>query len=479
MESGIKRAQLRIGGMSCVACQNRIEKKLRGAAGVQSANVSYNTGVAEVAYDAAVISMQQITAIIEQLGYQILDGNGKTSTAGRTAAFLGVIAALFLILQHFGVLNLLAPGQLADSKMGYGMLFVIGLITSVHCIAMCGGINLSQSLPKKDSSAETQSRFAAFLPALLYNLGRVISYTAIGAVLGLVGWLAGGGGQNVGVPLLLQGILKLLAGVFMVIMGVNMLGIFPSLRKWQVKMPKVFTKKLNTSTSKSPLIVGLLNGLMPCGPLQSMQIVALASGNPLAGALAMFLFSLGTVPLMLGLGSLVAALGKKFAQRVMAVGAVLVVVLGLAMLTQGWRLTGFQLPHFTQQTASEPAAASVEIIDGTQIVRSELAPNRYPNITVQAGVPVKWIITAPQGSINGCNNRMLLSAYGVTHTFQPGENVIEFTPGAAGVTRYSCWMGMIQGTITVTTADGSVPATQAEGEGEGAEDYQPVGNCCG
>lgn len=66
-----------------------------------------------------------------------------------------------------------------------------------------------------------------------------------------------------------------------------------------------------------------------------MQIVALASGSPFAGALSMFLFSLGTVPLILGLGSLVAALGKKISKAVNHAGSILVAVLGLAMLSQG------------------------------------------------------------------------------------------------------------------------------------------------
>ena len=67
---------------------------------------------------------------------------------------LAVILFLYALLQHFGILNLLAPGQLADTKMGYGMLFVIGLITSVHCIAMCGGINLSQCIPQPSNASD-------------------------------------------------------------------------------------------------------------------------------------------------------------------------------------------------------------------------------------------------------------------------------------------------------------------------------------
>ena len=98
----------------------------------------------------------------------------------------------------------------------------------------------------------------------------------------------------------------------MVVMGVNMLGIFPGLRRLAVHIPN-FNKKTKQKSGRkprTPFFIGLCNGLMPCGPLQSMQVVALVSGNPLAGALSMLCFSLGTVPLMLGFGSAVSMLGK-------------------------------------------------------------------------------------------------------------------------------------------------------------------------
>ena len=87
--------------------------------------------------------------------------------------------------------------------------------------------------------------------------------------------------------------------------------------------------------------------------------------------------------------------------------------------------------------------------NGVQIVNSTLLRNRYPAITVQQGIPVRWIIDAPPGSINGCNNRMIIREYGVNHTFKQGDNVIEFTPQKTGKFNYSCWMGMIRSTITV------------------------------
>lgn len=521
--------QFRIGGMTCVNCQNKIEKKLRHTAGVKEVSVSYNTGIAKIIYDSDIISFKDIAVIVRMLDYKVLPlEHTEQPDITRMCSLLVIIIGLYILLQYSGILNRLVPSQLADSKMGYGMLFVIGLITSVHCIAMCGGINLSQCIPQTKTKADS-SRFAACFPALLYNAGRVISYTVIGFILGLVGMLIGAGSE-VGVSTLLQGILKLIAGIFMVIMGLNMLGIFPWLRKFSLRMPKFFAVKLGKkkAVSTMPLVVGLLNGLMPCGPLQSMQIVALAAANPFLGALSMFLFSLGTVPLMLGFGSLVSALGRRFAKSVMSVGAVLVVVLGLAMLSQGGSLSGLLSPdkllyvvivfsiigvvvsmpfssniyrvagaaavliavvgagagwaYCNADTSAESdtskGEADIQIIDGVQVVNSTLSAGKYPDITVQAGLPVKWVINAPQGSINGCNYKMVIQGYGIEYSFSEGENVIEFTPTAAGTVRYTCWMGMIRGNIIVvdgTDADMAGEASEQTGNNDIIEGYGDSG----
>ncbi|HWQ50170.1 MAG TPA: sulfite exporter TauE/SafE family protein [Terriglobales bacterium] len=498
----MKSRRLRIGGMTCVNCQNKIENKLRNTAGVKSATVSYSAGTADVAYDTDILTHSDISAVIEKLGYKVLPDERRSSPEfGRVVGTLSIIVSLYVLLEQFGVLNLLVPSRLADAGTGYGMLFVIGLLTSVHCVAMCGGINLSQCLPRQTGEADTDRRFV-FMPALLYNTGRVLSYTAVGFALGLAGFLFGGG-EGAGLSATVQGILKLAAGLFMVLMGLNMLGIFPGLRRFQPRMPRFLAEKAHSERAggKGPLYVGLLNGLMPCGPLQSMQIVALASGNPLTGAFSMLLFSLGTVPLMLGLGSFVSALGRKFADRVMGVGAVLVVVLGLAMLSQGGSLSGLATPELllkiivglsivgavfsfpykkpvfkTASTAAACVAAvaavalwntagalggdgsDVGVVNaaaGVQVVESQLASGSYPNITVQVGIPVKWVIEAPENSINGCNYKMNIAAYGIAgYEFVPGENTIEFTPNKTGTFSYSCWMGMIRGTITVTQGPG-------------------------
>ncbi len=453
MESGKKTSKLRIGGMTCVSCQNKIEKKLKNTVGIENAEVSYNDGTAVVTYDTGIITLKDIGAIISKLDYQVLTGKEQQESTGRIAGIVIIIVALYVILQQFGILQLFGSFQLAEAGMGYGMLFIIGLVTSVHCVAMCGGINLTQCIPQAEKT-DSNGRFASLRPSLLYNLGRVISYTAVGGIVGALGSVISFSDG-------MRGIVQVIAGIFMVIMGVNMLGIFPWLRKLNPRMPKFISRKvqIQKAGSNSPLYVGLLNGLMPCGPLQAMQIYALSTGSPFAGALSMLVFSLGTVPLMFALGALTSVLSKKFTKKVMTVGAVLVVVLGASMFSNGWSLSGFSLPSLKTSNAAAPqdGEVPVKVEDGVQIVNSTLSSGRYPAITVQAGTPVKWMIDAPQGSINGCNNRMLIQEYGIEYQFKTGENVIEFTPDKTGTFPYSCWMGMIRSSITVVEAGAEIP----------------------
>ena len=462
----MEQAKIYIKGMTCRNCETRIANMLKGCKGVAkvSINVSYERSMAEFSYNPKQITLDTIAKRIEDLGYEVHSAKQeRKKLIIQAIREVLIIAIAFILLQHFGVLNRLAPGSLAETGMGYGMLFVIGLITSVHCIAMCGGINLSQTLRQKE---EKHVGKAMFGNALMYNAGRVVSYTLIGGLLGAVGSLAGIG-DGLQTSASIQGIVKIAAGIIMVVLGINMLGLIPGLRRFGLHIPA--RRKHRASAKITPFVVGLCNGLMPCGPLQSMQIVALASGGFVSGAFSMFCFSMGTVPLMLGLGSAVSVLGQKFTRQVMRIGTMLVVVMGLAMISQGNALSGVgrQLAGTVSENETEEDTATQDVTmiqsekaattqaeatqeDGeVQYVTSTLEPGSYPDITVKAGIPVVWTIEAPTGTVNGCNYKMFLQDFGEEVTLDEGENVIEFTPTKAGTYSYYCWMGMIQGNISV------------------------------
>jgi sulfite exporter TauE/SafE/copper chaperone CopZ len=492
-EQGLQKRSFRIGGMFCIQCRNTIEKELKKTAGVRDAKVNYRTGAASVSYDGEAVGFDKISGVIESLGYRTLEERGKAGFQSRTipqiAGTLAVIFALFMLMRVFTTGKLAAAFPLAQEGMGYGMLLVIGLLTGVHCIAMCGGINLSQTLRGKYTG-----KYSLLLPSILYNGGRLVSYTAVGVIVGSLGSVITLSGH-------FKGMMQLIAGIFMVIMGINMTGLFPALRRLSLYMPNVFAKKIDErKTGRGPLVVGFLNGFMPCGPLQAMQVFALSTGSPIRGGISMFLFCAGTIPLMFALGTASSVLsgatssgakGQTFSRRVMQIGAVLVAALGLAMFSNGWSLSGFagkpvsvpekNAPLARRQIQTAPDSSPQDISpkdispkdispkdispkdispkdssppipvieNGVQIVNSVLRSNRYPAITVQQGIPVRWSINAPPGSINGCNYAAILYEYDIEHVFKQGDNVIEFTPVKAGRFGYSCWMGMIRSTITV------------------------------
>ena len=116
----MKHERLHIGGMTCVNCQNEIVQKLRSTAGVESASVSYGEGIADIVYDPAILSRQDIEGLFAVLGYTVQPGpQSGQGSVGRTVCLLVIVICLYILLQRFGVLNLLAPSQLAETSMDY------------------------------------------------------------------------------------------------------------------------------------------------------------------------------------------------------------------------------------------------------------------------------------------------------------------------------------------------------------------------
>lgn len=307
---------------------------------------------------------------------------------------------------------------------------------------MCGGIAISQCVraSKTNSSEKAVSPKQAVMPSFFYNLGRVVSYTVIGGI-------AGGLGSLVGFTGPMQAIVPIFGGIFMIILAINMLGIFTPLRKLNIHMPYFIARKLNEGNRYSPLIVGLLNGLMPCGPLQIVQLYALSTRSVFLGAASMFVFVVGTIPVLFSFGLINSILNKKFSKITLKISALLVLILGLAMIGRGLALTGVSMDI---EQESDVRVIGVLQSDGkSQIVTSEITADSYPVIVVQKGVPVKWIVSVKEENLNDCNNKFIVPTYKIEKSLSVGDNIVEFTPAKTGEIGYTCWMGMIKSKIVV------------------------------
>ena len=486
--------ELSVNGMTCGGCEMHVEKAVGEIQGVTEVKANHSFGKLIVKTDDTWQDdrknqlLSEISKKVESAGY-IYDGIWKHPQAkaaekkvGNTGGFtvkqwagiIVILTALYLVVRETGIMNRL---PVLEGTMGYGLLFVVGLMTSVHCIGMCGGINLSVSVSGVRGENSKKSTMKRVVPAIFYNTGRVVSYTAVGGFVGALGSVIAISGNA-------QGIIVGAAGVFMALMGIRMLGLFPWLDRIIPKMPKGLSSRIQGGgRGKGPFIVGLLNGFMPCGPLQSVQIYALGTGSAVSGALSMFLFSLGTVPLMLGFGSITSILPPKFHRKILHVSALLVLLLGGGMVLRGMSLSGVSLLSAGRFTAGSENVRVARISGDKQYVDTIMHGDEYEPFIVQAGIPVVWTITAAEKDLNGCNNPLTVPEFGIRYTMVPGENVVEFTPPAEeGSLIYTCWMGMITSGIKVVsdleTVDSSI-FDEAAAMSDSSEGGCGGGNCCG
>lgn len=445
----IRRERIKVYEMTCTSCENRVEKAIKKLHGVFSVKANYSKQFADVEYDDTLCNMTKIKSAIRKAGY--------STQSSSDYKFIGILIVVAVIV----LLGLKTSGFDMEAKLknaSYAVLFIVGILTSIHCVGMCGGIMLSQSL-----SIESKSKFQAIKPALMYNIGRVISYTILGGLIGALG-------SVFSLSITAQAGLQIFAGAFMIIMGFNMAG-FSVFRKFNIKLPHSICKLKNQSGS--PFIVGILNGLMPCGPLQTMQLFALGTGSATKGALSMFMFSLGTVPLMLTFGALSGLLSKGYTKKILKFSGVLIIVLGLIMGNRGFVLAGINVNPLTalastkdvltgNSSSSSNANVSIATLqDGVQVINMTADNNGYtPNaFYVQKDIPVKWIIDGKQ--INSCNNSIVAKSLNIQKKIKTGENIIEFTPSDKDI-NFSCWMGMIRGVIKVVDDIASVDTTKSD-----------------
>lgn len=483
-----------VSGMTCGHCEKRIVSAVRKLRGVLSATASFPKKQAEITFDNSRTNENEIKKAIENEGYAVREPVGQKHSFAKVVPIFLIILAVYFILKYSIGLDFFNLIPKIDATISLAALFVTGLFTSVHCIAMCGGINLSQSVGRDEGDASA----SRIKKPLLYNLGRIVSYTAVGAVVG-------GLGSVLFISITAKGIIMLAAAIFMILMGLSMLGWLPS---WLVpRMPKKIVIDTNKAKrGKGPFVVGLLNGLLPCGPLQAMQLYALSTGSVLMGAASMFLFSLGTVPLMLGAGFIFSMLKGKFTRSITRVSAVLVILIAIVMFTNAGGLFGWDMGGLFEGTAQaktvqtdgntpqsngntpQNAVQSTDgyqvatVKDGVQTVEATLGISGYPDIIVQKGIPVEYNLKATDENINGCNATVVIPKYNVQQPLAAGDNILKFTPTESGTISYTCWMGMISGKIVVvddlTKTTPQDVSTAVQSGTSGSASILGGGGCC-
>jgi sulfite exporter TauE/SafE/copper chaperone CopZ len=299
MEQTTIQTELLVEGMHCAACELFLEKQLSKATGVQKVEAKLAQSKVAITSNAPVV-LEELNRLVADGGYNIVHQTNLKSSInwhelGLALLITLAIVGLFMILQSLGITDLIGDGEVT-----LPLVFLIGIVASLStCMAVVGGLVLSLSSGYA-KQGRTKSLWA-------FHLSRLISFFVLGGVIGMIG------SAFVLTPGTTFGLNIILFAV-MLIMGINLLDIFPWARRWQLKMPKVISKKVFELEGKTGFATSILLGaatfILPCGFTQSMQVYSLTGGTFLNGALTMFVFALGTLPAL----AMISFVSVKFSQ---------------------------------------------------------------------------------------------------------------------------------------------------------------------
>lgn len=387
------------------------------------------------------------------------------------------------------------------------VVFVTGLTTGgLSCLAVQGGLLASSiarqveedvqaalvakpaALPKGKKRRQAQARATPITPArpkhvarpiALFLGAKLVAYTLLGA---LLGWL----GSVLQLTPTVRGILQIAIGIYMVGNALRMFEVHPIFRYFVFEPPRSLTRFIRRTAKNSssevitPLFLGLLTVLIPCGVTQAMMALAVGSGNPLAGAAIMAAFTLGASPVFFTLAYLATRLGGALEARVLKVAAIAVLVLGLISVNTGLNLLGSPLSLNNVARALLPAAAAPTTTgfvtdlsaiecdpkltscaanggastesgqadtENTITVRA-LNDGYFPASTrAKAGQPVRLDLVTDK--TYSCAQAFVIPALRIERLLPPsGVTSIDLPPQKAGsVLRFTCSMGMYGGQI--------------------------------
>lgn len=463
-----------IKGMHCRSCEILVEESLKELKGVTEVAVNQKRGIAEIS-STKPLEDSAIAKKIKDAGYLVVtkdtaeaDANADTEIKSETATsfistsqneWLELIVAGLLVFsvsifaKSLGLFNISINAHGDFSSLP--IVLLVGLTAGIStCMALVGGLVLSVSARYSELNPNLAPT-KKLTPHLLFNLGRIIFFGIFGGIIGLFGSIIQFSATAIG-------FMTLLVGGVMLILGLQTTKMFPILNKISFTLPKKLYKLLGISdrvtgsySNKSTFVLGALTFFLPCGFTQAMQLFAVSSGSALTGALTMSVFALGTAPGLLGLGGLASMINGRASKFFFKFVGVVVVALALFNISNGANLTGIssavspKLPQQEEVKGQKAEDQNVTMENGVQVVKmtqnySGYTPNSF---TIKKDLPVKWVINSTNAFT--CASSLTIPQLNIRKNLVEGENVINFTATKVGALRFSCIMGMYNGSFNV------------------------------
>ena len=446
-----------IKGMHCASCELLIAEELEAIPGVESAQASLKTNSATVV-SAQRVSDAAIADAVKAAGYEVGIETGKKPLLTRNqriwkdVAIGATLVVWFLLMfKIFGIDKLLAATT-NSSSVGT-MALLVGLTAGFStCMALIGGLVLSVA-SKYAENHPTETPSQKFRPHLIFNIGRVVSFVVLGAVIGAIGSAFSLKGS-------MLGFLTIIVGVVMLVLGLQLTEAFPRITKG-LTLPSGLAKKLGIKqrgereySNKNAFLLGAVTFFLPCGFTQAMQLLAVSTGSPVQGALIMGAFAIGTAPGLLSLGGLTSVVKGVFAQRFFRIVGVIVVAMAIINLSNGYTLMGLnrffdtiKLPAKSQAVSKQDSAGSV-ILNTTFRLNEDITPSTF---TAKVGQKTTLLVDVQEDG-QGCMSTIMIIGLDDTPQYLKKGKKIEltFTASEPGKYTIACAMGIPRGTITVT-----------------------------
>ena len=436
--------------MHCASCDILVRMKLKEMKNVIDVVPDFEKKQAVVTHRDH-LSLADINAVLCEYGYTVssiadaikvdksnarpIQSADKISNLTETLGIAAILAILYFFAKQLG----LVPDNLTGAATSLGGAFVLGLIASIStCMATTGALFTS--------FLTRQAKGNTLQLALLFMIGRVVSYGAFGYVLGFFGSLF--------LSIVHIGsIFNFVIAFVLIFVGLDMLEVI-SLHRILSYIPGgkiIFSLQEKKYSSHRvgfvAAAIGSLTYLLPCGFTLSTQAYALSLGNPLQSSLLMMAFALGTLP-ALGFITILSHLRMQSLYQYFLKGiAILIIGVGISYVFNTAQLYGI---GFGKTVPTDSAATLAPIENGKQIVKMTAQSSGYTpsQFTVRRGIPVLWKIEGK--GIYSCAGTIQAPAAGLPLTnLKEGENVLEFTPTKLGDINFSCSMGMFSGRITV------------------------------
>jgi sulfite exporter TauE/SafE/copper chaperone CopZ len=467
-----ERTVIPIRGMTCKACETRIAKSLKKLPGVQSVRASTRLGQAEVTH-VKPLNQAEVKEAVTRAGYEL--GREKRAwLSNDREAWRDVMLAAAVVIVVAIALKAAGAGSIGDvigsrAEGNVALFLLLGVAASLSsCMALVGGLVLGVSARFAETHPDA-TPLQRLRPQFLFNAARLVTFTALGAVLGRLGQALGLSGHALG-------LLTLAVAVIMGLLGVKLTGLSPKLGALTITLPAALTARLHTGDPASAsgpaqgegtgqdaqpsagqttrpyrdlnaLALGAASFFLPCGFTQAAQVAAAASGSPAQGALILGLFTLGTTPGLLTVGALSSLIKGKTAARFFRWTGVVVIAFAVVNVINAYHILA--PAGVDEETPITATARTDNVTDavGYQLVTITVDARGYtPQETVvYAGVPIRW-----QFDLNGLTCAATVNGNNLgfgTQGLDQGLNVFESTLPAAGRYPYSCYMGMYASSV--------------------------------